>query len=313
MRNINQQLNYAISKSLKIGQSKHSAKKNGTYKEGNIYSNNTLQSYKDTAKNLSNWLKEKHPEIKNVVDIKQEHIQEWINDRGKNWSVRTLENHMTKIKYLEQQAKKCFGRDNVNFYNKDYEKPKTKESTRNTAFSRDDLNRLRETMKDCKGFSKDAIEIGSRLGLRIDEIAHLKREDINLSEKTVYISREGAKNGKARVVQIRDKDTNYFKDLLERYPNKGYLTKNDKNSINKGIRRYMEKTKDKDGIFLDKKYKNTTEHAIRKLYATERMKELRGSEPLANEKEEMKKWNIVSKELGHGEGRKNLYNTYCKG
>jgi hypothetical protein len=43
------------------------------------------------------------------------------------------------------------------------------------------------------------------------------------------------------------------------------------------------------------------------------MKELRGNEPLSNNKEEMKKWNIVSKELGHGEGRKNLYNTYCKG
>ena len=60
-------------------------------------------------------LKEKHPEIKNVVDIKESHIQEWINDRGKNWSLKTLENHMTKIKYLEEQSKKVFGRDNVNF------------------------------------------------------------------------------------------------------------------------------------------------------------------------------------------------------
>lgn len=313
IRNINQQLNYAISKSLKIGESKHSAKKNGTYREGNIYSNNTLQSYKDTAKNLSNWLKEKHPEIKNVVDIKQEHIQEWINDRGKNWSARTLENHMTKIKYLEEQSKKVFGRDNVNFYNKDYEKPKTKESTRNVAFSRDDLNRLRESMKNCRSFSKEAIEITSRVGLRIDEVAHLKREDINLSEKTIFVSREGAKNGKERIVPIRDKDINYFKELLEKYPSNGYFTKSDAKSISKSIRRYMDKTQDKDGVLLSKKYEKTTDHAIRKLYATERMKELRGNEPLANSKEEMKKWNIVSKELGHGEGRKNLYNTYCKG
>lgn len=128
IRNINQQLNYAISKSLKIGQSKHSAKKNGTYKEGNIYSNNTLQSYKDTAKNLSNWLKDKHPEIKNVVDIKDTHIQEWILDRGKNWTEKTLENHLTKIKYLEEQSKKVFGRDNVNFYNKDFKKPEMKKA-----------------------------------------------------------------------------------------------------------------------------------------------------------------------------------------
>lgn len=220
---------------------------------------------------------------------------------------------MTKIKYLEEQAKKVFGRDNVNFYNKDYEKPKTKESTRNVAFSKDDLNRLKESMKNSRSFAKEAVEITARCGLRIDEVAHLKREDINLSEKTIFVDREGAKNGKARVVPIRDKDMNYFKELLEKYPERGYFTKTDAKSISKSIRRYMDKTQDREGVLLSKKYEKTTDHAIRKLYATERMKELRGNEPLSNNKEEMKNWNIVSKELGHGEGRKNLYNTYCKG
>ena len=192
---------------------------------------------------------------------------------------------MTKIKYLEEQSKKVFGRDNVNFYNKDYEKPKTKESTRNVAFSRDDLNRLKESMKNSRSFAKEAIEITSRCGLRIDEVAHLKKEDININNK----------------------------EILEKYPSNGYFTKSDAKSISKSIRRYMDKTQDKDGVLLSKKYEKTTDHAIRKLYATERMKELRGDEPLTNSKEEMKKWNVVSKELGHGEGRKNLYNTYCKG
>lgn len=220
---------------------------------------------------------------------------------------------MTKIKYLEEQSKKVFGRDNVNFYNKDYEKPKTKESTRDKAFTPDDLNRLKESMKNSRSFAKEAVEITARCGLRIDEVAHLKREDINLSEKTIFVDREGAKNGKARVVPIRDKDMNYFKELLEKYPERGYFTKTDAKSISKSIRRYMDKTQDREGVLLSKKYEKTTDHAIRKLYATERMKELRGNEPLSNNKEEMKNWNIVSKELGHGEGRKNLYNTYCKG
>ena len=220
---------------------------------------------------------------------------------------------MAKIKYLEQQSQKVFGRDNVNFYNKDYEKPKTKESTRNMAFSRDDYNRLKESMENSRSFAKEAIEITSRCGLRIDEVAHLKREDINISEKTIYVDREGAKNGKARTVPIRNKDINYFKELLEKYPERGYFTKSNAKSISKSIRRYMDKTQDKEGMLLSRKYIGTTDHAIRKLYATERMKELRGNEPLKNNKEEMKNWNVVSKELGHGEGRKNLYNTYCKG
>lgn len=167
-------------------------------------------------------------------------------------------------------------------------------------------------MQDCRSFSKDAIEITARIGLRVDEVAHLRREDINIQDKTVFVSREGAKNGKERTVPIRDKDINYFKDLLDRYTNEGYLTSINAKSLSKNIRRYMTQTKDKDGVLLSDKYKNTTEHAIRKLYATERMKELRGNAPLENEKEEMKKWNVVSEELGHGKGRKNLYNTYCK-
>lgn len=162
---------------------------------------------------------------------------------------------MTKIKYLEEQSKKVFGRDNVNFYNKDYEKPKTKESTRDKAFTPDDLNRLKESMKNSRSFAKEAVEITARVGLRIDEVAHLKREDINISEKTIFVDREGAKNGKARTVPIRDKDIPYFKELLEKYPERGYFTKTDAKSISKSIRRYMDKTQDKDGYYYLKNMK----------------------------------------------------------
>lgn len=168
-------------------------------------------------------------------------------------------------------------------------------------------------MKDSRSFAKEAIEITARCGLRVDEVAHLKREDINIKDKEIFVSREGAKNGKERIVPIRDQDIEYFKNLIEKYPADGYLTNINAKSINKGIRRYLEKTEDKEGQLLSKKYPNQTEHAIRKFYATERMKELRGNKPLENKKDEMKKWDIVSQELGHGEGRSNLYKTYCKG
>ena len=83
-------------------------------------------------------------------------------------------------------------------------------------------------------------------------------------------------------------------------------------SINKAIRRYMQDARDDKGCLLSEKYPKETQHAIRKLYATERMKEERGQAPLADKKEEMKHWNKVSHELGHGNGREDLYKTYCK-
>lgn len=254
-----------------------------------------------------------HPEITKVTEITPDHVQGWINDRSPNWTQATLENHITRIKFLEQQAQKAFGRDKVHFYSKDISRPETKGSVREKAMSREDFLKLRERMENSRSFAKDAIEITSRCGLRVDEVAHLKREHIDLEHKTLFVSGEGAKNGRERTVPIRDQDLPYFRDLLNRHTSEGYLTTVKADSINKAIRRYMQDTRDDKGCLLSEKYPKETQHAIRKLYATERMKEERGQEPLADKKEEMKHWDKVSHELGHGNGREDLYKTYCKG
>ena len=141
-RTLKSQIIHSLSENKHFGESKHSAMKNGTYQNGNIYSVKTYEAYKDTAKNLANYLKEKHHEIKNPQDIKSNHIQEWINDKGKNWTAKTLENKICHIKYIEQNLKKTYHGKNISFYKKDFERPETKQSTRNKAFTRDDLDRL---------------------------------------------------------------------------------------------------------------------------------------------------------------------------
>lgn len=307
-RSIKQQFNYCISKSTKTGQSKHSAKKAGTYKHGELYGNKTVEAYRDTAKNFSNWLSEHHPEIKEVREITPYHVQEWVNDRSKNWTEKTLENHLSRIKHLEEQAQRAYGKENVKFFDKEkIKKPTTKEAVRNKMMEKSDFLKLREEMSNSRSFAKDAIEITYRCGLRIDEVAHLKREDIDLNNKTIFVSGEGAKNGRERVVPIRDHDLQYFKELLDRNPENGYMCKISTDAINRAIGRSLKK------VGLDEKYKHNKEHAVRKLYATERMKEERGDTPLASKKEEMKCWDKVCKELGHGAGREALYKTYCKG
>ena len=274
----------------------------------------TIAAYRDTAKNFSNWLAQKHPEVRLVTEIQPEHVQAWIDDRSEHWSTATLENHITHIKYMEEQAKKAYGADKVHFFEPEkIKKPEKKESVRSKAMSKKDIDILREAMKDSRSFAKDALEITVRAGLRIDEVAHLRAEDINLTQKTIYVSPEGAKNGRERTVPIRDSDLIYFHELLARSPDTGYLTQIEAKSIDKAIRRYMKSAVDEDGRSLAEKYPNETVHSIRKRYATDRMQEERGSIPLADRKEEMKHWNKVSSELGHGEGRSNLYKAYCKG
>lgn len=253
----------------------------------------------------------KHPEVTLVSEIKSSHVQAWINDRSKNWTKSVLDNHISRIKYLEQQTKKCYGQDNVSFYKK-FDKPVTKEAVRTKKMERNDFDRLKESMKDCKSFARDCIEITSRIGLRIDENSCLKREHINLENKTIYVAPEGAKNGRSRTIPIQDKDIPYFKNLLERYPGDSYFTTVKTDSLNTCIRRYMKKTICEDGKTLHSKLPRSTDHAIRKLFATTEMQKLRGLEPLENKREEMKCWGKVCDILGHSENRTNLYKTYVK-
>jgi len=119
-------------------------------------------------------------------------------------------------------AKKNYGKDDVSFYTK-FEKPITKESVRDKKMEKTDFDRLKENMKDCRSFARETIEISYRTGLRIDEVAHIRGCDINLENKSLHVIEEGAKNGRARDVNIRDKDVEYFKQLKEKYPD-GYLT-----------------------------------------------------------------------------------------
>lgn len=215
---------------------------------------------------------------------------------------------------MEEQAKKAYGTDKVHFFEPErIKKPEKKETVRSKAMSKRDFEILRESMKDSRSFAKDALEITYRAGLRIDEVSHLRVEDIDLRQQTIYVSPEGAKNGRERTVPIRDADLPYFRELLTRSPDSGYITQIETKSIDKAIRRYMKSAVDDEGRSLAEKYPNETIHSIRKRYATDRMQEERGNEPLSDRKEEMKHWNKVSAELGHGEGRSNLYKAYCKG
>ena len=141
-----------------------------------------------------------------------------------------------------------------------------KTQIRNLAMSKGDLNKLKcELGKSKSPNALRAIEISSRVGLRVNEVNHLRFDHIDLEKGCIHAV-EGTKNGKKRDVPIREKDLEFFWDLKYSVKQKspyvcgGILP----DSINKAIRRAMEETG------LNRKYINTTEHAVRKLYATER-------------------------------------------
>lgn len=301
IRSLQQQYKYVIDSNVKIG---HSKRNEG--KEAGLYSIDRIENLRDFTKQFSNYMKENYPDVRLVKNITTEHMQSFLNSNSNKWTERTAQEYITNFYKLDSLMQKTY---NTKAIEHNLIVPNCHQSvTRDIAMDRRDLQTLRNsyTARDSKSAGRDAIELSYRFGLRIKEIARLNTKNIDIDNKVIRV-REGGKNGKHRDVPIRDRDLNYAKDLKNR--GEGYLFNVKEDSINRSIRNELKR------VGLNKKYDNTTNHSIRKLYATERMEELRGTEqkdPLTNE-QERKAWEIVQQELGHGNTlRIALYNTYIK-
>lgn len=301
IRTIKNQLNYVITQNTRIGESKRAFKSNPyNDKQGQVFSVQYAENLRDTANQFSKFLNERYPEIRLANDIKQEHVQTWINEKAPMWSQKTIDNKVSQMQVIFQQMGNTFKRNDVNL---DIKKPVcTKAHTiRDKAMSREDLEAIRQEMGNRQTEAKKAVEVAARCGLRAKEIARLHSSRINLDKGVIEV-REGAKNGRNRDIPIRQEDRAYFADLKAETQGQ-YICKGvSEDSLNTGLRRVM-----KD-IGISDKYPDTGIHAIRKLYATERMEQERQTG-----KDERKAWEVVQAELGHGKQyRQDLYNVYVK-
>lgn len=309
IRSLSAQLNYCVSDCFCCGVSKRADRKNGVPLGSRVYSVQTAENLRATADNLANFIKEKHPEIKLVKEIKTEHIQEWIDEREKKWSDKTLKEQISRVGKLSEICSKTYGITlNWKIETPERAKGHNIKKIREIAMDKADLLLLKDDLSQ-KGRSENAlraVEIASRCGLRSKEIARLRTDCIDIENKCLHIV-EGAKNGKKRDVPIRKKDLPYFEDLKNTcmyFNNSEYVTDGvSEDSLNKAIRRSLQR------LGLDDKYKNTSIHSIRKSYATERYNE----ELKRNKGDERKSWEKVQEELGHGNRfRKELFNTYIQ-
>ena len=310
MRSLKSQLGHAIDRCICTGHKKDADKKSGLIKEQpwKLYSPKRIHQMFDIASQFSNWYKNEIGNwrilISDITDEEWQRFVEYKQFRG-DWSIRTTTGRIDVIKKLGYCVNHAFQDSQVDW--SDLEPlPIRMAPVKINAMERQDYVILSEELSHTRSKGRDAADIGIRVGLRIDEIAHLKAERINIDEAIIEVW-EGAKNDRNRDVPIRMEHLDYFANLKNKVGS-GYVTGGIlADSINAHTRRQMKKIISPDGTgrSLDEKYPCETEHAIRKAYARERMVEER-----AKGRSERRSWNTVCDELGHGEDRKVLYATY---
>ena len=262
-RSIFQQLNNAIENGFSERMDKHSYKKENGYGDSDkIFSYSGLNNMRDFARNLSNFFKQNYPEIKNLNEVKEEHLQNFLNSKNeKGCSQQTLNLYKSNLNKLENLINDRYRTCNWDFKDKIITPTSTKQYDPSRGaknpISREDYNKILDYFRENKSTSGDAILAQNGLGFRVEELAQIKVKDVDLEKGELKFS--NTKGGK----EIK-RDINDIKDILKRNmdgkvpEDKIFNVKSD--SINVQLGRIEDK------LGLDKH----SNHDIRRLLAQEK-------------------------------------------
>lgn len=299
------QFYYAIEQQHRHGISKRADARNGMNVYDYVYGIQTDETLRKVAQQLATFVREHYPEIRYVKDITADMVQAMVVAKEGQWTQRTGRQKLSalkKLNHLINQVYKC----DVDFCSQ-VEVTATKGSNRVKAVNVADLSLIRVAAAGGRSPGKHGIELQIRAGLRSCEVVRLLAEEIDLDTKILHLGNY-CKNGRRRDVPIRPGDLEYFQHLKDTVGSGKIVPVTEKSYIG-----YLNRIFQRAGVA--EKYHDTKGHALRKTYATMRMKELRGdvaADPRTDQAER-EAWEIVQQELGHGPRfRPELYNTYVK-
>lgn len=323
MGTLKNQFIHAIEQNFKPGIDKH----NYTGSDRVIFSYSERNTFINIATNFANYLKEHHPDIKYIRDIKPEVAKAYFEYKSGIWSDATIKSQYSALNKISDLASQTYKKSEISFMS-EVERPvkikgeENKIVHRTIWMERQDFHKILEASK--KGNrnpdtpSVAAIRMAAVTGGRVSELAKLKVSDINIRNNSIHLIGKGGKHrtlkniSQERMAVIKEI---YAVHCKGKQPNDYVFTgKNGKSairpdSINRQLCRLAASVKDGKGSLADKYQANKTGiHSIRKMYATERYQELvkKGMDYKAAGAQ-------VVEELGHGRQRLELCLVYIKG
>ncbi len=288
-RNIKYQFKYCIDTHFREGMDKHSMKRNGK-DNSKIYSYSDRKNLIDSSSNFSNWLKENHNEIRQLKDINSTHIQEFLNEKAKTCSTKTLEQFQSYFRKLEALCNDTYN-TNVDFHS-----AVTPISIKNGGGKIRNIMcsdaQYQSLLKTTNSNLKSALILSKNFGLRASECSKLQYKDIK--EDGIYIA--DSKGKRNRFIEAENQQQ---QEILQQFRGgkQGRICPVQTGSLQQAFNRECKK----QGI----DFQNGAFHTLRKNFATTKYKEHR-------EKGEtiQQALDSVSHALGHGSKRNKLMKEY---
>ena len=294
MANLLGQITYSINQNFDEGIDKHSYRKeNGREMGDKIFSYSEKFRLKDVAKDFTNHIKENFTDVKQVKDIKAEHVQSFLNSKN-NCTQNTVDSYSNSLFKIENILNSTYKSCNLEWRGQiaipTVERQRAHDRGVESVISREDYNKILNYSEEHKSQSGYALQIQDFMGVRVEEVARIKLSNLDLDKGIICIEGKGGK--------VIDKPIPLDKiSLIQEIKNQNFNSKNDRlfsisgASINKQLSRLEEK--------LDiEKHSN---HDIRRLIAQEKYDQYRKDG--MNIKDAANK---TSNWLSHGDNRQNM-------
>lgn len=292
------QFSSVINKSFSDGAKKKSFKnEHGRDMSYKCFSYADFLHTKERAKEFAHFVKATHPEIKDINQITNTHVTEYLNSKLNTCnmnSIRTYTSQLNKIGNMVEHYNhaKTFG--NVPL------PPNPHEKIRDLWADKKDVVALAEHVynaPECAG--KRAMQISLATGLRVSECVKLKGSNIDLENKCVHYIGKG---GRENTTQIKGAYLDTMREYKEKYADTKIapIKPNSANAYFHGKMRELGR---------DEPYNahKTGFHAIRKEVAQEYYKD-----QLSQGKDIRDALNATSNNLGHGDYREDVDKCYTK-
>lgn len=292
MGSLKNQFIRVIDQNFTPGLNKHSYKKQKNNKQ-KIPSYKYRKNLIDFACNLSNYLTTNY-NIKNIKEIKQEHIIAFFKEKecncnnGRGCSHTTLIQYRSYINKLDKLIKQTY-KFNSHLAEGVPKKLGGSEKIRNLYLKQEHIDKILEEKYGSKSYAVLGIKINELFGLRAEETTKLKAKDFDLINMKLHVV--DGKNGKSRDLGIdTEKKLELAKEIRRKLSDEERVIKMRSKSFSQFINRSLIEL----GID-DYKEAKTSNHSIRKNAAIKEYERTGDKE-------------TTSKFLGHN--RTNIVDTY---
>lgn len=293
-RNLKYQFLTAINQHFKAGMDKHSIKHAGEMDGTRIFSYADRSNLVDLASGFSEYMKQEHPQIKEIRQISPKHIQGFLASKSSTATQATLDQYSSRFAKLERLVNDSYKSCSVDFHSVVVpSSSKCSGKVRTQMLVASDYHTLLNNTTNTN--LHNALVLSYCAGLRASECSKIKSTDWHAGSGTLRIV--DSKGKRTREIQVPKQHITAVDAVMN--SSQGRICNCQTESLQKAFRRQLA------ACGLADTYKVGAFHMARKAYGTNLFLECRkqGMSVQAS-------LSTVSRSLGHGANRNELMKQY---